>query len=150
MHSAVANVLIKNKKYSTAEHEATTSLTTLKSVTTPDHQYVASAEYLLAISLVGQHHFKEAEPMLRENIARWNRTEAPAWRAARTESALGVTLLQLKNLPDAKQALIHAHEVLSAKDSGADMDIIATARKQLEQFKRCEAEHRLNNCEISL
>jgi tetratricopeptide (TPR) repeat protein len=148
-HSSVANVLLKRKKYDEAEKEAHVSLTILQETASPDHQYTASAEYLLASALNGQHRFKEAEPMLRENMARWNRAQAPAWRTARTESALGVALLQLKKQPEAKQALMHAYEVLSAKDSGADADTIAVAKLRVDEYQHCVAEHRENSCSLS-
>lgn len=87
--------------------------------------------------------------MLRENIARWTRAEAPAWRAARSESLLSNALLQLHNPKEAVAALNHSYEILSAKDSGADADTIATAKKRVDEFQRCVAEHRENNCQLS-
>ncbi len=149
MHSSVANILLKLRKFNDAELEALASLKILQVTASPDHQYIASAEYLLAASLVGQHRVKEAEPMLRQNMARWIRAEAPAWRAARTESVLGVALTQLKKPKEAQQALTHAYQVLSTKDSGADMDTIAIAKKRVDEFQHCIAEHRENNCQLS-
>jgi len=149
-HSSVANICLSRKKFLDTEKEARISLKILRAAVSPDHQYIASAEYLLATSLIGQHRAKEAEPQLRENMARWTRAEAPPWRAARTESVLGIALLQLKERQAAKQALIHADEVLSTKDSGALPDEIESAKKRLEQFQQCEKENRLNTCKVEL
>jgi len=146
---SITNVLLKSKKFSAAESEARSSLKILQATASPDHQYIASAEYLLAVSLVSQHKNKEAEPMLRDNMARWSRAQAPAWRAARSESVLGNALLQLHKPKEASAALNHANEVLSAKDSGADADIIAVAKKRVDEFNRCVAEHRENSCQLS-
>ncbi len=148
-HNVVANALLQHKKFVEAEKEAQSSLKILQATASSDHQYIASTEYLLAAALVGQHRAKEAEPMLQENMARWTRAEAPAWRAARTESVLGIALTQLKKPKEAQQALIHAYQVLSTKDSGADTDTIAIAKKNLDELQRCVAEHRLETCELS-
>ena len=137
-------------KFVEAENEARISLKILQATASPDHQYVASAEYLLASALNGQRRFKEAEPLLRENMARWTRAEAPAWRAARSESALGVALLQLKKPQDAKQALNNAYKVLSTRESGADPDTIAMAKKRLDQFHRCASDHHELDCQLTI
>ncbi|MES1195603.1 MAG: hypothetical protein ABUL58_01500 [Steroidobacter sp.] len=149
-HTSYAKVLLSQRKYAHAAKEAKISLDILTMKVHPAQQYVASAEYLLATSMVGEHHGNIAESMLRENIARWTRAEAPAWRAARTESVLGAALLQEHKSKEAKEHLIHANEVLSAKDSGAFPDDIAVAHKRLKEFKRCEAEHRLDKCELTI
>ncbi|MES1192383.1 MAG: serine/threonine-protein kinase [Steroidobacter sp.] len=148
-HSSVADVLLRRGNFVAAEKEARESLKILRATTSPDHQYVASAEYLLASALVGEHKANEAEPMLRENMARWNHAQAPAWRAARSESLLGAALIQLHKGKEAGVALNHAYEVLSAKDSGADADVIATAKKRVEEYQRCVAGHHENNCQLS-
>ena len=149
-HSTVASVLSRRMKFVEAENEARISLKILQATASPDHQYVASAEYLLASALNGQRRFKEAEPLLRENMARWTRAEAPAWRAARSESALGVALLQLKKPQDAKQALNNAYKVLSTRESGADPDTIAMAKKRLDQFHRCASDHHELDCQLTI
>jgi hypothetical protein len=136
-------------KYLQAETESRIALEILRS-SSPNHQYTASAEYLLSIALVGQFKSLEAESTLRQNISRWSRAEAPPWRAARSESILGIAQLQLHKPVEAKQHLLHANEVLSAKDSGAFPDEIIASRKRVEEFKRCEAAHRLDTCEIPI
>ena len=149
-HNLVANILIGRKQYLEAEKEAFASLKVLQATASPDHQYTASTEYLLAASLIGQHRYQEAEPMLQENIARWTRAQAPSWRIARSESLLGVVLFQLQKKNEAKQLLLHADEVLSAKDSGAFPDDIAVAHKRAEQFQQCVKENRVTSCTIDL
>jgi tetratricopeptide (TPR) repeat protein len=146
MHSTLANVLLHSNKPREAEQEATHSLRTLKTQSSPDHQYVGSAEYLLGASLIAQHRFEEAESILRENIARWKRTEAPDWRAARSESLLGAMLSQVNRNKEAAELLSHANQVLSAKDSGADKETISIARKRFELLQVCIAERRESNC----
>ncbi len=149
-HSVAANVFLKTMDPKHAEEQARISLSILKADLSPDHQYIASAEYLVAASLVAQHKSEKAEAMIRENIARWNRAKAPTWRAARTESLLGIALLQLHKLNEAKQHLLHADGILLAKDSGAFPNEIATAHKRVEEFQRCETEHHLDKCELTI
>jgi len=149
MHSALANVLLSKREYREAEHEAAQSLKTLQAQSSPDQRYVGSAEYLLGASLVAQHRSKEAEPILQKNIARWTRAEAPAWRAARSESLLGVALSQLHRSKEAAEALNHANQVLSVKDNGADKETIAIARKRFNQLQSCNAERHDDNCQLS-
>ena len=148
--SSLTYVLLKQEKFSEAEKEARTSLKILRATAPPDHQYTASAEYLLASALVGEHRTKEAEPMIRENMARWGRAKAPAWRAARTESLLGAALVQLHKGKEAGDALNHAYQVLSAKDSGSDADAVATAKQRLGEFQHCAAGHHENSCQLSI
>jgi len=87
--------------------------------------------------------------MLRENMARWTRAGAPAWRAARSESLLGNALLQLHKQKDAGVVLSHAYQALSAKDSGADVDTVVVAKKRLDEYQGCIVEHREHNCQLS-
>ncbi|MES1146881.1 MAG: tetratricopeptide repeat protein, partial [Solimonas sp.] len=149
MHSAVANVLIRKKQYGEAQTEAALSLKELQSELPPDHQYIASAEFLLAAALTGLHRNAEAASLLQTNIERWTRTGAPAWRAARSESLLGVILMRSGKVTEAGFALTHAFQMLSATNSGADDEAENAARKRLVQYKHCMNEHHLGNCQIN-
>ena len=65
------------------------SLETYAKTLPPDHQYVASSEYLLGEVLLATNRLSDAEAMLTASMNRWKRTDAPAWRSARSASALG-------------------------------------------------------------
>ena len=47
-HSALADLLLKGKNYSDAEQHVRTAMSILVSTKSTDHQYMASAEYILA------------------------------------------------------------------------------------------------------
>ncbi len=130
-HSALADLLTKRKKYIEAEKSARTAVTILQSTASTDNQYLASAEYLLAEILVATRRSKEAEPLLRANIDRWRRADAPAWRIARSTNLLGEALLLLNRRPDGANLLRDSYQALSAADSGAPADVVATAKNRL-------------------
>lgn len=137
-HSLISDVLIKQQRFVDAERESRLALRILNEKAPRDHQYVASAEYLLAESLVGQHRAKEAEPILRENINRWNRTDASAWRSARSENLLGVVLIQLGKNDAGAIALHHSSGIIFDNESRADADTKAIAKKRVDEFLYCK------------
>jgi len=130
-HSALADLLIKRRKFVEAEKSAQAALAIFQSDTSADHQYLASAEYLLAEVLVATGRSKEAEPLLRANIERWQKADAPAWRAARSRNLLGAALLQLRKQGEGTALLQESYGTLSAADSGAPADVVVTAKSRL-------------------
>lgn len=132
-HSALADLYIKRKKYRDAEPSARTALNILQSTAaTSDNQYLASAEYLLAEVLVATQRNKEAEPLLRANIDRWQHATAPAWRIARSRNLLGVALMNQRKTSEGRELLQQSYEALAAKDSGASAEIVAAAQERLQ------------------
>ncbi len=131
--AALANLLIKRRNYSEAEEQLRQSLAVYEQTLPPDHPYVASSEHLLGEVLLRKRELNDAEALLTAAMNRWKRTNSPAWRAARSESALGEVLhLQGRNA-EAEQHLTQAYKVLAA-DEGADRDARIAARERVERF----------------
>ena len=61
------------------------------------------------------------------------RTDAPAWRPARSASALGEVLHKLGRSQDAERYLVDSYRVLVA-ESAADQDARQIARQRLTRF----------------
>lgn len=106
----------------------------LYSATLPaDHQYVASTEYLLGEALLSANKFPDAEAVLMASMNRWKRSDAPAWRSARSKNALGEALVRQGRTKEGEQILVETYRAL-ASDSGADNEAQAIARDRLERF----------------
>ena len=65
----------------------------------------ASAEYLLGEVCLETNRLSEAEAMLTASMNRWKRTDAPAWRSARSASALGEALYRQGRTREAEHYL---------------------------------------------
>jgi tetratricopeptide (TPR) repeat protein len=131
--TAYASVLMRRAKYTEAERELRHSLDTLAKTRPADHQYVCSAEHLLGEVLLETGRLSDAEAMLTAAMNRWKRTDAPAWRAARSASALGEVLFKEGRMREAEQYLTRAYMELAADDS-ADRDVRIKARQRVEHF----------------
>lgn len=99
----------------------------------PDHQYIASAEHYLGEALLGQRKYEEAEPVLIAAMERWKRGDAPAWRSARSASALGEVLHRQRRMQQAEVLLVDSFHLLKA-DAGADEDSKRAARERLTEL----------------
>ncbi|WP_129776864.1 serine/threonine-protein kinase [Peristeroidobacter soli] len=131
--TAYAAVLMRRGKYSDAERELRHSLDTLAKTRPADHQYVCSAEHLLGEVLLETNRLTDAEAMLTAAMNRWKRTDAPAWRSARSASALGEVLFKQGRMREAETYLTRAYTELAADDS-ADRDVRIKARQRVEHF----------------
>jgi eukaryotic-like serine/threonine-protein kinase len=131
--TAYAAVLMRRGKYSEAETELRHSLDTLAKTRPPDHQYVCSAEHLLGEVLLETNRLNDAEAMLTAAMNRWKRTDAPAWRSARSASALGEVLHRQGRMREAETYLTRSYRELAADDS-ADRDVRIKARQRVERF----------------
>ncbi|MBL8271486.1 serine/threonine-protein kinase [Steroidobacter sp.] len=131
--TAYASVLMRRGKYSDAERELRHSLDTLAKTRPADHQYVCSAEHLLGEVLLETNRLTDAEAMLTAAMNRWKRTDAPAWRSARSASALGEVLFKQGRMREAESYLTRAYTELAADDS-ADRDVRIKARQRIEHF----------------
>lgn len=129
--TSLADILIKRGKYTEAEKETKLARDILLSSDSPNHQYLASAEYLLAEVLVATKRSKEAEPLLRTNIERWQQADAPSWRVARSKNLLGEALVQLRKTTEGMALLQESYQALAAKDSGASAEVVAIAKNRL-------------------
>ena len=99
----------------------------------PDHQYVASAEHYLGEVLLAQKKYDDAEKVLTAAMERWKRTGAPAWRSARSASALGEVLHKLGRCQDAERYLVDSYRELIAA-AAADQDTKQIARERITRF----------------
>ncbi len=131
--AALANLLTKRKKLTEAEDQLRRSLATYEQTLPPDHPYVASSEHLLGEVLLHKRELNDAEALLTAAMNRWKRTNSPAWRAARSESALGEVLYLQGRNAEAEQHLTQAYKILAA-DEGADRDARIAARERVERF----------------
>ena len=131
--TAYASVLMRRAKYNDAERELRHSLDTLAKTRPADHQYVCSAEHLLGEVLLETNRLADAEAMLTAAMNRWKRTDAPAWRSARSASALGEVFFKQGRMREAETYLTRAYTELAADDS-ADRDVRIKARQRVEQF----------------
>jgi len=131
--TAYASVLMRRGKYSDAERELRHSLDTLAKTRPADHQYVCSAEHLLGEVLLETNRLPDAEAMLSAAMNRWKRTDAPAWRSARSASALGEVLFRQGRMREAEGYLTRSYSELAA-DQSADRDVRIKARQRVERF----------------
>jgi tetratricopeptide (TPR) repeat protein len=131
--TAYASVLMRRGKYTEAEKELRHSLDTLAKTRPADHQYVCSAEHLLGEVLLETNRLPDAEAMLTAAMNRWKRTDAPAWRSARSASALGEVLSLQGRTREAETYLTRSYSELAADDS-ADSDVRIKARQRVERF----------------
>ena len=120
-HIVVANVtttlartLAEHGNITAAEAALTEALGIYTAVLPPDHQYIASTEFLLGEVLLAVHRPREAEAVLVASMNRWKRADSPPWRAARSASALGEALYQQGRFQEAEKYLSESFRELSA------------------------------------
>jgi TolA-binding protein len=130
----LAIVLLKQNDASEAETLLRDTLEMFARSLPPDHQYVASAEHYLGEALLAQNQFSDAEAVLTASMNRWKRTDAPAWRVARSKNALGEALFRQGRSQEAEQILVSTFRELSIED--ADSESKRLARERIERFYR--------------
>lgn len=133
LRTSLAQILTRQGKYTEAEPELRQALEIFGKTLDPDHQYIASAEYVLGEVLLATRQLPDAEAMLTASMNRWKRADAPAWRAARSASALGEALYLEGHIRDAEKYLVQSYETLS-KDTGADATTRQKARERITRF----------------
>lgn len=133
LRTSLAQILTRQGKYAEAEPELRQALEIFGKTLDPDHQYIASAEYVLGEVLLATKQLPDAEATLTASMNRWKRADAPAWRAARSASALGEALYQEGHIRDAEKYLVQSYETLS-KDTGADAATRQKARERITRF----------------
>ena len=114
LQTMLATVLMRNAKFADAEDLLRETLDLFAKHLPPDHQYVASAEHYLGEALLAQKKYDDAEKVLTAAMERWKRTGAPAWRSARSASALGEALHQLGRNQEAERYLVDSYRELIA------------------------------------
>jgi tetratricopeptide (TPR) repeat protein len=133
LRTSLAQILLRQEKYAEAETEILKARAIYEVTLDPDHQYIASAEYVQGEILLGLHQYADAEGVLTASMNRWKRTPAPAWRSARSASALGEALYRENKLRDAEKYLLQGFLDLNTAD-GVDPVSVRKARERIERF----------------
>lgn len=133
LQTMLATILMKQQKFAEAERFLREALGLLARDLTPDHQYVASAEHYLGETLLATGKLAEAATVLTAATSRWSRTDAPAWRAARSASSLGEALYKQGRFTEAERYLVESYRTLRA-DDGADQETKNKALRRVTRF----------------
>jgi eukaryotic-like serine/threonine-protein kinase len=133
LQTMLATVHMRQGRFKEAEVGLRDTLVLYAKNVPRDHQYVASAEHYLGEALLAQSKYREAEIVLTAATERWKRSGAPAWRAARSASALGEALNGLGRTDEAEQYLVDSYRELNS-DPGADRDSKRIARERVSKF----------------
>jgi serine/threonine protein kinase/Flp pilus assembly protein TadD len=112
LQTLLATVWLRDNKPDDAEHLLQGTLQLFAKNLPPDHQYIASSEHYLGEALLAQRKLDEARRVLEIAVERWKRNDAPAWRSARSASALGEVLRQLGRNEDAERLLTESYRVI--------------------------------------
>ena len=132
----LANLELKVGQTAAALADVSTALDIYRASLAPDHLYIASSEYLLGEILVTRKDAELAIEPLRHSIAVTTQAkDAPQWRAARSQSTLGVAFAQLGHHEEAEELLIGSHRVL-LKELGAEDALTRSARQRVVDFLR--------------
>jgi tetratricopeptide (TPR) repeat protein len=130
-HTSLAVLFVKMGRYADAEKHLNTALEIFADTLPKDHQYVASAKHWLGEALLRSGNPDRAATELDEAFDIWISSKAPAWLAARTESALGAALVQSGHPKEGKARLAHSYETLR-RDRGSDDEETVNAQRRLE------------------
>jgi eukaryotic-like serine/threonine-protein kinase len=133
LRTSLAALLVLRGKYDEAETQIKGSLDSYAKTLPPDHQYVAASEYVLGEVYLQTNRLTEAEAVLTASMNRWKRTDAPAWRSARSGSALGEALYRQGRSREAERYLRDSFQVLAA-DATADRDARVKAQERVSRY----------------
>jgi serine/threonine protein kinase/TolA-binding protein len=133
LQTMLATVEMRQGRFREAEQVLRDTLVLYAKNVPRDHQYVASTEHYLGEALLAQSKFSEAQVVLTAAAERWKRSGAPAWRSARSASALGEALSALGRTDEAERYLVDSYRELNA-DPGADRDTKRIARDRVSKF----------------
>jgi tetratricopeptide (TPR) repeat protein len=133
LQTMLGTVQMRQGRFGEAEQVLRDTLVLFSQHLRPDHQYIASAEHYLGEAQLAQRKYREAEIVLTAATERWKRSGAPAWRSARSASALGEALSGLGRTDEAEQYLVDSYRELNS-DPGADRDTKRVARERVSKF----------------
>jgi serine/threonine protein kinase/TolA-binding protein len=133
LQTMLATVLLQQSRFAEAADILRDTLDLFAESLPPDHQYVASAEHYLGEALTGTGELADAEAHLTAAMNRWKRTDAPAWRAARSASALGEVLHREGRHAEAERKLVDSYRILATAD-GVDVRTRDAARERVVRF----------------
>ncbi|HSC05709.1 MAG TPA: serine/threonine-protein kinase [Steroidobacteraceae bacterium] len=133
---SLANLELKVGRTADALADVQTALGIYRETLSAEHLYIASAEYLLGEILVARKDAMHAVEPLRHSVAVASQAkDAPQWRAARSQSTLGVALAALGQHSEAEELLIGSYRVLF-RELGADDALTRTAHQRALDFLR--------------
>jgi TolA-binding protein len=133
LQTMLGTILLKRARPEEAEGVLRETLDLFAKGLPADHQYVASAEHYLGEALAANGKLTDAEAMFTAAANRWKRTDAPAWRSARSASALGEVLSRQGRKAEAEKYLVSSYRVIAAS-TGADRETSAKALQRLSRF----------------
>ncbi len=129
----LGTVLLKQARYEEAVNLLNETLESFVKTLPPDHQYIASTEHYLGEALATTGKLVDAEAHLTAATNRWKRTDAPAWRSARSANALGEVLYRQGKNAAAENHLSASYLILETSP-GVDADTRAKARERVARF----------------
>lgn len=138
LQTLLSTVLMKEGNFAGAE---SVLRETLELDLPPDHQYLASAEHYLGEALLAQGKLDDAEAVFSSAMERWKRTEAPAWRSARSASAFGEVLYRQGRKQEAQRYLLSSWHTLVA-DAAVDELTMQNARTRITRLYVEQGKHR--------
>lgn len=133
LQTMLGTVLLTQSRFPEAEQQLRSAYDVVVANLPADHQYVASAEHYLGEALAARGQLADAEALFTAAKNRWKRTGAPAWRSARSASALGEVLHREGRDREAEEQLVSSYQVL-ATSPGVDRETRETARQRLVRF----------------
>jgi eukaryotic-like serine/threonine-protein kinase len=131
--AGLANIHYHQDNMARAETEVRTALDIFATSLPADHQYVASAEFLVGEIFLATNRLPDAEAALTASMNRWKRTDAPSWRAARSASALGEALHRQGRMTEAEIYLRDGYDGLTA-GNGVDQQTLKKARERIARY----------------
>ncbi len=140
LQTSLAQILSRQGRFAEAEAPVREALEVYGRTLPPDHQYVAAAEYVLGEVLLNTDRLADAQAVLTASMNRWRRSDAPAWRAARSASALGEALYREGRAQEAEKYLLLGFRDLNT-ENGADKATRDRARERIRRFYADRGEH---------
>lgn len=133
LQTMLGTVMLKQSRPGEAEVVLRDTLDVFAKGLPSDHQYVASAEHYLGEALAASGKHADAEALFTAAANRWKRTDAPAWRSARSASALGEVLHLDGRHAEAERYLVSSYHTISTSP-GADRETSDKALQRLARF----------------
>jgi DNA-binding winged helix-turn-helix (wHTH) protein len=125
--------LLSQDKFADAETQLRQSLELLVKAFPGGHVHIASAQHYLGEVLVALGKLPEAEKALTQAIDYCTKTNAPTWRSARSQSALGEVRHRQRRFAEAEQQLVDSYHEL-VKEESVDYATKNRARERVVRF----------------
>jgi DNA-binding winged helix-turn-helix (wHTH) protein len=125
--------LFNQDKMPEAESQLRQSLLLLTKAFPAGHAHIASAQHYLGEVLLAQGKLPEAEKLLTKAVDYCAKANAPAWRSARSRSALGEIRYRQQHFADAERQLVDSYHEL-ADEAAVDYATKIRARERVVRF----------------